>query len=258
MILPKKPPKTWESQAPLAPAGIWNCVSKGSAYLGCQCWTHKRAANETSPTQKGFAWTKSVQIPTGLGPFLVYLLTPCSYDDILISTVSCLRNTLRWDVAKGSLNSIDPFLKLTRKKNKDIPHHIYYPLRISTMKATCWIGNINWIAPRLLNLINGDALKKGHPDSSGPISANFWWYGTASAPPQKNNSWTYILKMLTPPKTNMDTQNCHIWKEIYTFKNTSFLVSMLVVGRVICNYFFWSIIVPPDVTSLDFPEPRGF
>ena len=43
----------------------------------------------------------------------------------------------------------------------------------------------------------------------------------------------------TPPKTNMDTQNSHIWKEIQ-FWNPSFLVSMLDFGGVIHTKFYES------------------
>ena len=46
-------------------------------------------------------------------------------------------------------------------------------------------------------------------------------------------NWTrvYSFRVITPPKTNVDTQNSHIWKEIQ-LKNHHFWVSLLDFGCV--------------------------
>ena len=45
------------------------------------------------------------------------------------------------------------------------------------------------------------------------------------------------IKMCTPMKSNIDTQNSHVWKEIITFTKPSFLVSILDFGGVV-SYMF--------------------
>ena len=45
------------------------------------------------------------------------------------------------------------------------------------------------------------------------------------------------IKMCTPMKSNIDTQNSHVWKETITFSKPSFLVSMLDFGGVV-SYMF--------------------